>query len=635
MVFGGTAHAAGVDTTPPAVTALAVVPASVDTSTTPVVVTVTATLTDDASGVPTGRSLVSLRSPSGKQTTAGTFMSLGGDQFAAQVKIAAHAETGIWKLNYLYLTDGVGNTRYLYPPDLASLGLDLAISVTGIPDTTPPALAAISVAPALVDAGNAPAVATVTATITDDLAGVNDTTDPCSISCYAISQIAFVSPSRSQFAGGQFTSIGGDQYTEQVKFPAHSEPGIWTVNNVHLIDTAGNERFLSAADLAAAGLRISIEVVATNAPPPTIEHTVGPATPDGQSGWYVSAPTVRFSCADATYGIASCLADGYSGPSVTLGERGGPQTVTATAISNAGSLANDSVAGLGVDLSDPTVMCRSAAFLVGQAGATVSATVADSISGPQASSVSASVSTATAGSFSIGLTGVDLAGRSVTVACPYTVLGTPSVATLTTFQRQISFAVAWSAPNSSGTVASYDVRYQSASTGGGFSAWTTWQSATTAPTAGFTGTPGSTYCFSARARDAGGNLTRWSASKCTAIPVDDTATSASGTWTRSTGSAYFLGTFSVSSTLGDTLTLANVSAKRLSLLVTKCPTCGTIQLLWNGIVLQTVNLRSSTTKTAQVLTAFNLGSLQTGTVSAQVASSGRPVEIDGLGVSQK
>jgi hypothetical protein len=265
----------------------------------------------------------------------------------------------------------------------------------------------------------------------------------------------------------------------------------------------------------------------------------------------------------------------------------------------------------------------------------VSATVADSISGPQASSVSASVSTATAGSFSIGLTGVDLAGRSVTVACPYTVLGTPSVATLTTFQRQISFAVAWSAPNSSGTVASYDVRYQSASTGGGFSAWTTWQSATTDATADFTGTPGSTYCFSARARDAGGNLTRWSASKCTAIPVDDTATSASGTWTRSTGSAYYLGTFSVSSTLGDTLTLANVSAKRLSLLVTKCPTCGTIQLLWNGIVLQTVNLRSSTTKTAQVLTAFNLGSLQTGTVSAQVASSGRPVEIDGLGVSQK
>jgi hypothetical protein len=635
MVFGGTAHAAAVDTTPPAVTALAVVPTSVDTSTAPAVVTVRATIADDASGVPTGRSVVRLRSPSGKQTTAGSFVSLGGDQFAAQVKIAAHAETGIWRLYSLYLVDGAGNMRYVYPADLASLGVDLALSVTGIPDTTPPALAAISVAPASVDAGTAPAVATVTATITDDLAGVNDTTDPCSISCYGTSQIAFMSPSRTQFAVGQFTSIGGDQYAEQVSFPAHAEPGVWHVNNLHLIDTAGNERFLSASDLAAVGLNISIEVVATDAPPPTIEHTVSPETPDGQSGWYVSAPTVGFSCADATYGIASCLADGHAGPSVTLGESGGPQTVTATAISDAGSLAYDSVAGLRVDLSDPTVICRSAAFLVGQAGATVSANVADSVSGPRASSVGASVSTATGGSFSVDLTGVDLAGRSVTVACPYTVLATPSVATLTTFQRQTSFAVSWSAPNGSDTVASYDVRYQSASTAGGFGAWTTWQSTTTDTTAGFAGTPGSTYCFAARARDAGGNVTRWSAYRCTAVPIDDTATFAAGTWTRSTGSAYYLGTFSVSPALGDTLTLANVSAKHVSLLVTKCPTCGTIQLLWNGTVLQTISLRSSTTRTAQLLTAINLGSLQTGAVSAQVASSGRPVEIDGLGVSQK
>src|SRR4051812_13676003 len=88
------AAAAATDSTPPTVTALAVSPTAVDTSTAPAVVVVTATLTDDSTGVPTFRSVVTLRSPSGKQTTAGTFIALGGNAFSASVKIAAHSETG-------------------------------------------------------------------------------------------------------------------------------------------------------------------------------------------------------------------------------------------------------------------------------------------------------------------------------------------------------------------------------------------------------------------------------------------------------------------------------------------------------------------------------------------------------------
>ena len=49
---------------------------------------------------------------------------------------------------------------------------------------------------------------------------------------------------------------------------------------------------------------------------PTIDHSVAPASPDGANGWYVTAPTVTFSCGDATSpgsGLASCLADGQPG----------------------------------------------------------------------------------------------------------------------------------------------------------------------------------------------------------------------------------------------------------------------------------------------------------------------------------
>ena len=76
---------------------------------------------------------------------------------------------------------------------------------------------------------------------------------------------------------------------------------------------------------------------------------------------------------------------------------------------------------LSIDLSDPTVTCAAASFAVNQPGASVSASVADAVSGPVATSVSAPANTSTAGTFSVNLTGEDLAGRTKVKSCSYTV----------------------------------------------------------------------------------------------------------------------------------------------------------------------------------------------------------------------
>ncbi|HEX8973528.1 hypothetical protein [Oryzihumus sp.] len=72
-------------------------------------------------------------------------------------------------------------------------------------------------------------------------------------------------------------------------------------------------------------------------------------------------------------------------------------------------------------------------------------------------------------------------------------------------------------------VASYDVRYQQGPIGGAYGDWV--QPAelqgTTATTAQLTATPGADTCFSVRARDHAGNVSDWSASRCSA--ADPTA----------------------------------------------------------------------------------------------------------------
>jgi hypothetical protein len=162
----------------------------------------------------------------------------------------------------------------------------------------------------------------------------------------------------------------------------------------------------------------SVEVK-RDATAPTISGAVAPASP-AAGGWYVTGPTVTFSCGDATSGVASC-----SGPT-TLGSATTPQSVSGTAVDVAGNTAVATVSGLKVDLVNPTVTCAAApTFVVGQLG-TVSATVTDGHSGPAAANVTAQASTATAGSFTAAVVGHDKAGRTTTAQCPYTVKKIPT-----------------------------------------------------------------------------------------------------------------------------------------------------------------------------------------------------------------
>ena len=209
------------------------------------------------------------------------------------------------------------------------------------------------------------------------------------------------------------------------------------------------------------------------------------------------------------------------------------------------------------------------------------------------------------------------------------------------FQKATSFQVTWSSTDNGAPLGgfnggTYYLRVRSAnSTTAAFAPHTWWLKATPSKQGTFAGVKGVTYCFSAMARDKSGNVSAWSAERCTAVPHDDAPMLASAGWTRvaSGASGYYANSYSASTTSGARLTMNNVRAKRLGLLVTKSPTAGTIQIAWNGTVLREVSLTATTTATKSLIQLTPFASVQTGTVTVTVVSSGKRVEIDGLGVS--
>jgi len=87
--------------------------------------------------------------------------------------------------------------------------------------------------------------------------------------------------------------------------------------------------------------------VATDTTPPTITASRSPEP--NANGWNNTDVTVSFKCSDGESGVASC-----SDP-VTLTEEGANQSVTGTAVDNAGNEASAAVEGINLDKTAPTV----------------------------------------------------------------------------------------------------------------------------------------------------------------------------------------------------------------------------------------------------------------------------------------
>ncbi|MBV9821105.1 MAG: hypothetical protein JO144_02585 [Actinobacteria bacterium] len=226
--------------------------------------------------------------------------------------------------------------------------------------------------------------------------------------------------------------------------------------------------------------------------------------------------------------------------------------------------------------------------------------------------------------------GSDQATATADASAPRPVLTRPAAAV----QSARAIAVSYSASDTGSGVAGYDVRYRVAAWNGGFGGYgypAAWQH-TMATAQTLTGTPGHEYCVGVRSRDRLGNLSAWTADRCTALPLDDRSLSAATSgWSRTSSTGSYLGTLTRTRTAGAQLRLTGAQTDRFALVVAQCPSCGSVALYLNNAYWRTVSTYAATTRRAVVLLQPPFSQRGT-TITLRNVSAGRDLIVDGLAV---
>jgi hypothetical protein len=145
-------------------------------------------------------------------------------------------------------------------------------------------------------------------------------------------------------------------------------------------------------------------------------------------------------------------------------------------------------------------------------------------------------------------------------------------------------------------------------------------------------TPG-THSFTVAARDSQGNLDATSARRIWTVPLDDVGLHHGAGWQlRSSGSAY-LGTYSAATRQGATLSKQVVGARKIALVASKGPGFGSVKVFSGSTLLKTVPLAAPSLRTKRVIPIASFASPVSSTIRIVVATTGKPVRIEGLGVA--
>jgi hypothetical protein len=220
----------------------------------------------------------------------------------------------------------------------------------------------------------------------------------------------------------------------------------------------------------------------------------------------------------------------------------------------------------------------------------------------------------------------------VDVTAPAVAMTAPTAS----FVSSAAIALSWTATDAGSGVASTSLRWARVKASGGtLSAYVTpatW-TALLVKNLVFTAAPGYRYCFSVRGRDKAGNVSAWSGPRCTSVPYDDRALTASTGWTRATGAGWMSRTYTSTTRKGASQALSlTVRTRQVGVVAYTCTTCGTLAVYVGATKVGSLSLVSATaTKRLLVLPRFTAA--RTGVVKVVVTSTGKLVRLDGLAVT--
>ena len=212
---------------------------------------------------------------------------------------------------------------------------------------------------------------------------------------------------------------------------------------------------------------------------------------------------------------------------------------------------------------------------------------------------------------------------------PVVVLDEPAAAV--TLTKHVD--VAWHATTAPATVKGYDVEVRSIGRSKG-SQWTT--TVLTNQTGGAVQVPGVagyTYCTRVRGTNTAGVVGAWSGSSCTSLPLDDRALLRKGAWRKAGGTAYYMGTASITRERGASLS-KTVTGKQVFLLIAKRSGGGKVKVYEGTKLVKKISLTAKRARTGLLVPVASHTEDTTSRYRVVVKSSGKPVVIDGLAVTR-
>jgi Tol biopolymer transport system component len=212
----------------------------------------------------------------------------------------------------------------------------------------------------------------------------------------------------------------------------------------------------------------------------------------------------------------------------------------------------------------------------------------------------------------------------------------PTGATLTGITSRWSLkpalALRWRASDNAGAP-TITVSRRTVDAAGKVSAWSTYSTGTSPLSAApKLSAFGQTQCFKAQARDLAGN-TGPRLITCTSLPLTSKGLTYSSGWKTTKISKAYGGQLVSSRTKNASMTRKGLKGQRIALVVTTCKGCGTVNVYWNNkLVKKNVNLGATSTKYQQVIEVASFSRPTAGTLKVVVTSSGKPVQLEGIGV---
>ena len=142
-----------------------------------------------------------------------------------------------------------------------------------------------------------------------------------------------------------------------------------------------------------------------------------------------------------------------------------------------------------------------------------------------------------------------------------------------------------------------------------------------------------THQLTVAATDPGGNTDPSPATRTWTVPLDDVQLAADRHWTRKQASGGYLAGYSQASRKGATLSRKVEDARVVALVATKAPGHGKVTVYAGKKELRTVSLAAATRRTGRLVPVATLAQPFTGTLRVVVATAGKQVRVEGLGVA--